>query len=107
MTRSVEEAIEVYAEKPSSDGIAVGKNGAVYITNVDKSEITLVDISGTRTWAQGEQLIWPDGLFVAPDGSVVVTVNQLNRAAPFNEGESLAEKPYFILQITENPNIKR
>lgn len=97
---AIERAIEIYADKPSCDGIAAGKNGKIYITNVNQSAISIADASGTRIWAQDERLVWPDGLYVAPDGSVVVTVNQLSRAALFNEGKSRAAKPYQLLRIT-------
>ncbi len=94
------EAIEVYGDKPSSDGIAVGRGGRVYITNVADNAISVMDEAGTRIWVQDRRLVWPDGLYIAPDDSVVVTVNQLNRAAPFNGGEPGAEKPYLIVRIT-------
>ncbi len=95
------ETIELYADKPASDGIAVGNNGRVYITNVAKNAISIADAEGTRIWVQDPRLVWPDGLYVAPDGSVVATINQLNRAAPFNGGEAGAEKPFLIVRISE------
>ncbi|MEO0796377.1 MAG: L-dopachrome tautomerase-related protein [Verrucomicrobiota bacterium] len=99
---AIAEAIEVYAPKPSSDGIAVGPNGTVYITNIDDSSIDIADASGTRTWLQDERLVWPDGLYVAPDGSVVVTINQLNRAPVFSKGRPAVELPYAVIRISEN-----
>ena len=98
---TIESVIEIYADKPSSDGIAAGNNGVIYITNVDDGAISIAKPSGTTTWIKDARLVWPDGLFIAPDKSVIVTVNQLNRAAAFNDGKSLAEKPYRILRISE------
>lgn len=95
----IESGIEVYADKPSCDGIAAGDDGKIYITNVDDGAISIADKSGTRTWIKDKRIVWPDGLYVAPDRSVVVTVNQLNRAAIFNDGKSLAQKPYLIIRI--------
>ena len=37
-----------------------------------------------------------------PNKSVIATVNQLNRAAAFNNGKSLAGKPYLVLRIFGN-----
>lgn len=97
----IEKAIEVYADKPSSDGIAAGAEGRIYITNVDKSSIDVADASGTRTWSADPRMVWPDGVYVAPDGSVVATINQLNRAAAFNDGEGGEQKPYLLIRISE------
>ena len=76
-----------------------GGNGKVYITNVDEGAISIADQAGTRVWIKDDGIVWPDGLYVAPDKSVIVTVNQLNRAATFNDGKSLAKPPYLILKI--------
>lgn len=95
------EAIEVYTDKPSSDGIAAGDNGIVYITNVDNSSIDIADGTGIHNWINDARLIWPDGLYVAPDKSVIATINQLNRAAVFNKGTSRAAPPYLVVQISE------
>ncbi|MEO1351705.1 MAG: hypothetical protein AAFW84_23355 [Cyanobacteria bacterium J06635_15] len=92
-------AIEPFAEKPSSDGIAADGQGRVYITNVAENAISIADATGTRIWAQDHRMVWPDGVYVAPDGSVVATINQLNRAASFNGGTSGAETPFLILRI--------
>ncbi|MEM0966446.1 MAG: L-dopachrome tautomerase-related protein [Verrucomicrobiota bacterium] len=98
----IRDSIEIYAEKPSSDGIAAGKNGVVYITNVDESRIDAADGGGTNPWAVDDRLIWPDAIAIGPDGKAVVVANQLNRAAVFNDGQSLAEPPYLILEISDN-----
>ncbi|MDY6839844.1 MAG: L-dopachrome tautomerase-related protein [Thermodesulfobacteriota bacterium] len=98
---AIEKAIEAYADKPSCDGIAAGENGAVYITNVDENAISIADKSGTKIWVKDDRFVWPDGLYIAPDGSVVVTVNQLNSAPAFNDGESFAKKPYLIMRVID------
>lgn len=94
-------AIEPFAEKPSSDGIAADGEGQVYITNVADNAISIADETGTRIWVQDDRLVWPDGVYVAPDGSVVATINQLNRAAPFNGGAPGGEPPFLIIRIQE------
>lgn len=93
--------IEPFAEKPTSDGIAADGTGQVYITNLEDNAISIADSDGTRVWAQDDRFVWPDGVYLAPDGSLVATINQLNRAAPFNKGEDGAEPPYFIVRISE------
>lgn len=97
----IKESMETYASKPSSDGIAAGDNGKVYITNVDENAISIADSNGTKIWAQDDRFIWTDGLYIAPDKSVVVTVNQLNRAPIFNDGKSKVTGSYEVIRISE------
>ncbi len=100
--KEIADTIEVFSDKPSSDGIAFHA-GKVYITNVDKGAITIAAEGGELSaWYQDEQeMIWPDALAIAPDGSAVVVVNQLNRAAPFNKGKDGAEPPFTIVRLSE------
>ncbi len=81
---------------------AAGANDTVYIANDDENAISIADQSGTLLWAKQARLVWPDGLDVAPDGNVIVTVNQLNRASALNDGTSLTKKPYLLVGISEN-----
>lgn len=92
-------AIAPFADKPSSDGIAADGDGQIYITNVADNAISIADAEGTRIWVQDDRVIWPDGVYVAPDGSIVATINQLNRATPFNGGIPGAEPPFLIIRI--------
>ena len=96
---SLAAAVEPFADKPSSDGIAADGQGRVYITNVADNAISIADANGTRIWVQDSRFIWPDGVYVAPDGSVVATINQLNRAETFNGGVSRVESPFLIVRI--------
>ena len=73
----------------------------MYITNLEDNAISIADSDGTKIWIQDERFVWPDGVYVAPDGSVVATINQLHRAPPFNKGVDGAEPPYFLVRIGE------
>ncbi|MEM1223511.1 MAG: L-dopachrome tautomerase-related protein [Verrucomicrobiota bacterium] len=95
------DSIELFAPKPTSDGIAADGKGRVFITNLEDNAISIADESGTRIWVQDDRFVWPDGVYVAPDGSVVATINQLNRAAPFNKGVDGSEPPYYLVRISE------
>lgn len=96
----IEAAFEVYSDKPSSDGMVAGKNGTLYISNVDQNAINIIDKTGSRIWTNDKRLVWVDGLCLAPDGSVYAGVNQLARDAMFNGGKSMEKKPYMILRIS-------
>jgi sugar lactone lactonase YvrE len=91
-------AVEVFGTKPTSDGIAVAGE-TVYITDVDGSAIRALDANGLRTVSDDPRLIWPDAIALDGEGALIVTVNQLHRAPPFNGGESGAEPPYLLVRI--------
>ncbi len=94
----IADAVEVFGSKPTSDGIAVAGE-TVYITDVDGSAIRALDADGLTTVSDDPRLIWPDAIALDGQGALVVTVNQLNRAPPFNGGESGAEPPYLLVRI--------
>lgn len=93
--------IEDYADKPPSDGITIDAAGNLYLTNVRDGEIGVIDPKTRqyRTYLKDERLLWPDGLSFGPDGMLYVTINQLNRAAPFNLGKEEGKKPYLVARF--------
>ena len=93
------EGIESFADKPTSDGIAADGRGQVFITNLEASAISVGDANGSRIYAQDESLIWPDGIALASDGSLIVTVNQLHKAGLFNGEKEKGAPPYRIVRI--------
>ena len=97
--QEIEGGIERFADKPSCDGMVADSSGRVFITNVDKSAISVATTEGTSIWFQDDRLVWPDGLAITKDGAIIVTVDQLCRAAPFNGGSDGAVKPFVIMKI--------
>lgn len=95
------ERVEPYAEKPISDGITIDGAGHVYITDITANAIGVTDPeAGYRVLFQDDDLLsWPDGMAVGPDDFIYVTVNQLHRSPPLNEGEDGSEPPYLILRF--------
>ncbi len=97
----IEKYIEEYADKPPSDGITIDAAGNIYVTNVRDNEIGVIDpkTRGYRTYIKDPRLIWPDGMSFGPDGMIYLTVNQLNRAAPFNLGKEEGKPPYLVVKF--------
>ncbi|MEM1109119.1 MAG: L-dopachrome tautomerase-related protein [Planctomycetota bacterium] len=91
-------AIEDVGPKPTSDGIAVDGE-TVYITNLEDNAITALRDGKLHDVARHAELSWPDGVAVAADGSLVVTVNQLHRVPAFNGGEDGGEPPFMVVRI--------
>lgn len=93
--------IERYGDRPVCDGITIDGAGHVYITDIGNHAVGVVDPSGEyRILHRDEQrLVWPDGMSFGPDGYVYVVANQLHLSAPFNRGEDLSTKPYYVLRF--------
>ena len=92
--------IKKFGTKSFCDGMAVDSNENVYITNIEKTEIGVFNKKdGFKTLAtlpKGQS--WPDGLYVANDGYVYGTVDQLNRTAALNKGEDISTGPYLVIR---------
>jgi hypothetical protein len=83
-----------------ANGIAVGKDGTVYVANLDQGRIVEIPVGkdGSAgepdTFVQSEELIGADGLAFDTRGSLYVAVNAQNairRVSPDGEIETLAE----------------
>ncbi|MHC4893109.1 MAG: L-dopachrome tautomerase-related protein [Planctomycetota bacterium] len=80
-------AVQVYGPKPPSDGSTIDSAGNVYITSVTEDAVGVLDATGTyRVLLQDDGFSWPDGFAIGPDGSAYVTINELHRSPPLNDG---------------------
>lgn len=92
--------IEEYAPKSHSDGIAVDEYQNVYVANIEDDMIGMANKDGFRNIATlpvGQS--WPDGLYIADDGYLYVTVSQLDRSAALNGGEDVSVEPFTVLRM--------
>lgn len=91
--------IEKFGVKSFSDGMEVDANGNVYVTNVVDGEIGLSTKNEYKTLAKiPEGQTWPDGLYVANDGFLYGTVDQLNKTAALNNGKEESVGPYLVIK---------
>lgn len=66
--------VERVGPKPLSDGIELGADGSVLITDVENGGVARLDQAGDlRTLVKRPDVVWADGLAVAPDGAVLFT----------------------------------
>lgn len=93
--------VEAYAERPDAGGIAVDDAGNLYLTEVAAGAVGVIPAEGRRyrRLATHPDLLWPDGIFAAPDGTLHVTAAQLFLAAPLNGGRARHAPPYRIFRF--------
>jgi len=92
--------VERFGEKPISDGIAIDNAGNIYVSDLTRKAIGVIDNSGAyRVLVQDERLAWPDAFSFGPDGKLYTVANKLHKSAFLNAGEETAEPPFFVLKL--------
>lgn len=92
--------VERYGDKPISDGSTIDAAGNVYITSVTKDAIGVTQADGSyREIYQQDDISWPDGFAIGPDGYIYVTVNELHRSPVLNNGENATRGEFKIMRF--------
>ncbi|TCL64602.1 L-dopachrome tautomerase-related protein [Rhizobium sp. BK251] len=87
-------------EKGASDGLMSDDKGRIYAGDYEHNSIRQRDTDGIwKTIAHDGRILWPDTLWVANDGYLYFTANQLHRQPPFHEGTDMREKPYTLFRL--------
>jgi sugar lactone lactonase YvrE len=90
----------------AGDGMETDAAGNLYATNFEHNAVLRRRPDGEwETVVHDPRLLWPDTMYVAADGYLYVTANQLHRQPPYNGGQDLRQKPYtlFRIRIDEGP----
>lgn len=83
-----------------SDGLEADAQGRIYVSNYEHNCILRRLTNGTyETLLSDPRVLWPATLFIASDGYLYFTNNQLNRMARYHNGKDLRLKPYSLLRI--------
>ena len=82
-----DDALSVAVEGPyrfggGSDGIALGPDGRIWVTNVTSNRVQAFDPAdgSFETMVEGEEFIWPDTLAHDFSGGMLLSTNHLNHA---------------------------
>lgn len=98
--KELAEKLVPVGEKPASDGMTIDSAGNIYIADLEKNAIGVMDKKGNyRIYLEDERIQWADGFSFGGDGFLYVTINQLHKAAPLNAGKEEGTKPYLIARF--------
>ncbi|MEO8439235.1 MAG: L-dopachrome tautomerase-related protein [Spartobacteria bacterium] len=93
--------VERVAETPAPDGMAMGPDGKLYLTDVEHGAIVRFDPEEEKiepVIADG-RLSWPDTLAWGPDDSLYVTTSQIQNMPRFNGGKDMRTIPYHLYNV--------
>ncbi len=93
--------VETVTETPAPDGMIMGPNGKLYLTDVEHGAIVAYDPEEKKltSVAADGRLSWPDSLAWGPDGSLYVTTSQIQDMPRFNGGKDMRRIPYHVYKL--------
>ncbi len=93
--------VESVTETPAPDGIIMGPDGKLYLTDIEHGAIQVFDPKENKlsTIVSDERLRWPDSLAWAPDGALLVTTSQIQDMPRFNGGKDMQQIPYHVYKV--------
>jgi sugar lactone lactonase YvrE len=93
--------VENLGQTPKPDGMLEGRDGTVYLTEIEKNAIGRFDVSGRKmtTIIRDERLQWPDTMAWGADGKLYVTTSQIHRMPKYHEGQSKQKGDYKVYRL--------
>ena len=93
--------VETVTETPAPDGMSIGPDGKLYLTDIEHSAIQVWDPGTNKlsTVVADERLSWPDSLAWGPDGGLFVTSSQIQNMPRFNGGKEMRTTPYHVYKV--------
>jgi sugar lactone lactonase YvrE len=89
--------VEYFADTPSTGGTAIDADGAIYVSDTDKSRILKVSPNGEISiLIDDPRLAWVDAMWIDESGKLWMPAAQLNRVAGLNGGKDAVSWPVTI-----------
>ena len=100
--RDLESKVENVGDTPAPDGMLEGKDGGVYLTDIEGGAVVHWDplTKNIEPVIADQHLLWPDTLSWGPKGELYVTASQIENMPRFNNGVSAQTEPYQLWKIT-------
>lgn len=91
---------EAYGPKPQSDGIAIDRDGTLYITDVEHGALSILDRDRRlRTLVRDPRFRWLDGLSLAPDGWLYMTDSDLLDVMLKTKRQIARHAPFYVWRV--------
>src|SRR5262249_46975460 len=101
LTSGLSEKVEKVTETPAPDGMIMGSDGKLYLTDIEHGAIQVWDPEAQTlsSVVTDGRLSWPDSLAWGPDGALFVTTSQIQNLPRFNGGKDLRTTPYHVFKV--------
>ncbi|WP_096087875.1 L-dopachrome tautomerase-related protein [Agaribacterium haliotis] len=96
--KQLEKRVERYAAKPISDGITIDQAGNIYVSDLEKNAIGMIDAQRQyRVLFQDDNLLsWVEGFANAGKQGIYATSNKLHLSPAFNNAEPGPDTFYLL-----------
>jgi sugar lactone lactonase YvrE len=92
--------VEHFSSKPQSGGLSSDDAGNLYVTDLQRSTIDVLDPQGElHTLAADPKMRWPDGLSFGPNGDLYVADSDLPDIFLKPPWKKHQGAPYFIYRV--------
>lgn len=100
-SKDLEKRVEIYADKPMSDGITIDENDNVYVTDLENNAVGYIgkDRQYKILHNSSELLSWSDGFATTANGKIFVTVNKLHKSPVLNQNKDESGNRYYIVEF--------
>jgi sugar lactone lactonase YvrE len=102
--KELEQKVEKVTETPACDGMLMGADGSLYLTDLEHAGVARLDLGNKKlstAVSDKERLLWPDTLARGADGTMFVTASQIEKSPRFNKGTDARTTPYMLYKWKE------
>ncbi|HRT61958.1 MAG TPA: L-dopachrome tautomerase-related protein [Syntrophales bacterium] len=99
-TQELSSRVEPFGRKPLNDGILAGKDGSIYITDVEHGSVMRLGTDKKlQTVIRSSRIRWADSLSMGPDGYIYLADSALPHLILQSKSHMRSQAPYYIFRF--------